>query len=120
MRTGKTERKIDAMTEITAVDIEIAYDEAFTKAMRKNRETLKQMRAIMDGEQKPPRYCITEKQKERWKEKALMKLLNDSGIAESFAAEIASAGNKCVSNIKRFGLNVYETAYKGTMDQLKG
>ena len=119
MRGGMLERKIDRLEVNAELDIEAAYDEALTKAMRKNRDTLKQMRAIMGGAEKPPRYCITEKQKERWKIKTLMNLLNTSGIDESMGNALAEAGRKSVSRIQRFGLDVYETAYKGTMNKLK-
>lgn len=119
MRGGMLERKIDRLEANAELDIEAAYDEALTKAMRKNRDTLKRMRAIMDGEENPPRYCVTEKQKERWKMKTLMKLLNASGINESMGNALAEAGRQSVSRIQRFGLDVYETAYKGTMNKLK-
>ena len=119
MRGGMLERKIDMLEANAELDIEAAYDEALTKAMRKNRDTLKRMRAIMDGSEKPPRYCVTEKQKERWKMKTLMKLLNASGIDESIGSALAEAGNQSISRIQRFGVDVYEAAYNGALNKLK-
>lgn len=120
MRTGKTERKIDSLTASAELDIEALYDEAFSRAMRKHAATLRRMRDIMDGKTLPPRWCVTEALKNRWKEKALTKIMNDSHIAEDFGVFFSSAGNKSVDRIKRMGLDVYKTAYKGTMDKLRG
>ena len=120
MRTGKTERKIDAMTTAATGDIEALYDEALTKGFKMYRDTFAQMRDIMGGTQKPPRWCVTQFQKDRWKQKKLMKLLDQTSIADGLGALLATAGDYSVSRIKRFGLDVYKTAYKGTMDKLRG
>lgn len=119
MRTGKTERKIDSLTASAEIDIEALYDEALTSAMRKHAAALRRMRDIMDGKTMPPRWCVTETLKKRWKEKTLTKIMNDSHIAEDFGVFLSSAGNKAVDRIKSMGLDVYKTGYKGTMDKLR-
>lgn len=120
MRTGKTERKIDSLTASAEIDIEALYDEALTRAMRKHAATLRRMRDIMDGKTLPPRWCVTETLKNRWKERVLIRIMNDSHIAEDFGVFLSSAGNKAVDRIQRMGLDVYKTGYKGTMEKLKG
>lgn len=120
MRTGKTERKIDSLTASAEGDIESLYNEALTRAMRKHAATLRQMRDIMDGKTVPPRWCVTEAMKKRWKEKTLTKIMNDSHIAEDFGLSLSGAGDKSVDRIQRMGLDVYKTAHKGTIDSLRG
>ena len=120
MRTGKTERKIDAMTASAEIDIEALYDEALTSAMRKHAATLRQMRDIMDGKTLPPRWCVTESLKNRWKERALIRIMNDSHIAEELGVYSAIAGDKATERIQRMGIDVYNAAYNGTMESLRG
>ena len=120
MRTGKTERKIDSLTASAEIDIEAMYDEALSRAMRKHAATLRKMRDIMDGKTPPPRWCVTDALKNRWRERTLSKIMNDSHIAEDFGVFLSTAGNKSVDRVKRMGLDVYKTAYKGTMDSLRG
>ena len=120
MRGGRLEQKIDRLEAGAEMDMEAAYDEAITNAFRKHREPLKRMQAIMDGIEKPPRRCVTDQQKARWKEKTLMKLLNEASLDSDIALEFGKAGKTCVKRIQKFGLDVYNEAYKGTMDKLKG
>ena len=42
----------------------------------------------MDGETHPPRYCVTDKQKGRWRERQLLKILKASNIEKDLTLEI--------------------------------
>lgn len=120
MRTGKTERKIDALEAATEKEIDALYSSALASAFRKCRDPLTRIRVIMDGKEKPPRRCVTDRQIARWREKTLKRLLLESRLAESMAESIISAGKTSVSVIKQNGLEVYRTAYSGTLEKLKG
>lgn len=120
MRTGKTERKIDAMEAETITGIDNLYSKSLLSAFSANKKALNRIRAIMDGEEKPPRRCVTDQQKALWHEKKLNRILRDSGLIESMAEYITSAGKSSVSRIKRGGLDIYRIAYKSTLDSMKG
>lgn len=92
--------------------ISLIYQMGLRKAIRYNAAVLRRMREIMDGEARPPRYCVTEAMRIRWKRKTLMKLLRDSRIVEKMNDALMECGEDAVSEIQQLCLGVYETAHK--------
>lgn len=88
------------------------YEMGLRKAIRYNAATLRRMREIMDGDARPPRYCVTEAMKTRWKRKTLLKLMKDSRIVEKMNDALMECGVDAVAEIQRLCLEAYETAYK--------
>lgn len=119
IRHGKTERKIDALTLETEDQINDFYSAAFTYALRRNRPVLAQLRAIMDGEVKPPRYCVTDAQKARWREHKLTRILKASNLREDLIHAAQKAGEKSEQEIERMRDEVYTTAYNDTYNSLR-
>ena len=119
IRHGKTERKIDALTLETEDQINDFYSAAFASALRRNRAVLAQIRAIMDGEVKPPRYCVTDAQKNRWRERKLNRILKASNLREDLIHAAQKAGEKSEQEIERMRDEVYTTAYNDTYNSLR-
>lgn len=88
------------------------YQTGLMEVIRNNAAALRRMRQIMDGGTKPPRYCVTDAMKQRWKRKTLLKLVKESGIAEKINFGLMACGEEAVSEIKKMGVEIYETAYK--------
>lgn len=88
------------------------YKAGLKEAIRNNAATLRRMRQIMDGGTKPPRYCVTDAMKERWKRKTLLKLVKESQIVEKMNSGLMACGEEAVSEIQKMGVEIYETAYK--------
>lgn len=118
MRTGKTEQKIDRMRDASERRINGYYNAAMRTAFSQQSAALNGMKAIMDGDKKPPRHCVTDAQKTVWKQKQLVSLMYSSGIVDHIAVSIAEAGKQATQEIKRFGVNAYKAAYNGTVEQL--
>ena len=119
IRHGKTERKIDALTLETEDQINDFYSAAFTSALRKNTAALSRIRAIMDGEVKQPRYCVTDAQKARWRERKLTRILKASNLREDLIHAAQKAGEKSEQEIERMRDEVYTTAYNDTYNSLR-
>lgn len=104
-------QKISRITNQTVEKISKTYEMGLRKAMRLNAVTLRRMREIMDGNAKPPFYCVTDAMKTRWKRKTLLKLMKDSHIVEKMNDCLMECGDDAVLEIQKMGLEIYETAY---------
>lgn len=118
MNDQQLAKKLDGILENGEKQIEKAYGDALARTMKENRKALNEIRAIMDGEKKPPASCVTDEQKESWRRKTLEKLMLKSGLIEKLAKGIVSADAE--SEIKKTDLETYQTAYNGTLDILRG
>ena len=87
--------------------------------MRDNKDTLRRIKALMDGEEKPPRWMTSDKQQEAWRYKQLTKLLEGSRLLEKAAGQLRAAGQASVKRIKRYATDTFNTAYKGVDEQLR-
>lgn len=117
-RTGKTERSIDTIMDNALNNIDLRYRSALRVVFRKNSVFLSSIRDIMNGVTKPPRYCITDKMKERWKQRELNRLLRESSFIPDMVRAMKSCGGDSVSVIQSALAQVYNTAYNGTMEKL--
>lgn len=119
IRHGKTEKKIDALTQETEVRLDGYYSAALTTVLRKNRAALNRIKAIMDGDIKPPRYCVAEWQKAHWRERQLKRILKASDLEKELIQAAQQAGDKCVTEIETMRDAVYTTAYNDTYNRLR-
>lgn len=107
------------ITQETESRLDDIYSSAFATVLRRNSAVFHRIRAIMDGEMNPPRYCVTDKQKERWRERQLLKILKASNIEKDLTAEIQKAGDRCEAEIEKMREDVYTAAYEDTMNRLR-
>lgn len=119
IRHGKTEKKIDALTLETEDQINDFYSAAYVHALHKNHAALSRLQAIMDGETKPPRHCVTEKQKTRWKERQLTRILKASDLEKDLIRAAQKAGEMSEREIEKMRDDVYNTAYNDTYNRLR-
>ena len=119
MRDGSLEQKLDRMEARAEVEIVKANKEAKYTFYRKNKAAFTRIRAIMDGKEKPPAWCITKGQKERWKEKTLLKIWDDEISERETALIFGNAGKAAADRIKRLGLDLFVTAYSETARKLR-
>lgn len=121
MKPNQTaEKRIDAIEKRALIDIEIIYGKAFTNCLEKKQNSVQEIRDILDGRTKPPRWCVTTAMQNRWKEKRLKGIFKDSKIENAFALQGIIAGEESVEIIKRMAERIYESAYNETLESLRG
>lgn len=119
IRHGKTERKIDLLTQETEATLDGYYSAALATVLRKNRPALNKIKAIMDEEVSPPRYCVSEWQKALWRKRQLTKILKASDLEAQLIQAAQQAGDKCEKDIEAMRDAVYNTAYNDTYNRLR-
>ena len=118
-RFGEIAKAVDKIENKAEAQINALYTDAFLSATRKKKKALRELRALLDGETKPPAWYVTDAQKERWREKKIKALLNSSKLDHSFLAYEMKAGDEAVQIIQRMSAEIYETAYNRTMEELR-
>lgn len=120
MQEKTLQKTLDNLLKTAEMQIDGEYTAALNEVIRRNKAVFREIKAIMDGEIKPPRHLIFDRQKRAWAQKRLLKLLDDSGLIREMAASLSAAGAYSVTRIKRFGVATYKTAYSGVDEQLRG
>lgn len=113
-----TEKLINRIEDEALFQLEMIYDQALTDGVRQNKKALREMQAVMDGT--PPRWCVTEQQKARWREKRLKEIEKAAKLVESFDQQGIKAGEKAVEIIQAMSGKIYRAAYEETMRALRG
>ena len=91
----------------TQRQISKAYNDALEAAIRKNREFLKKAKDVETGKIKPPSTYKTERQIEAWKRGYMRRAAEKSGVVESIAKEMQSAGIKTRKRLQETMSNIY-------------
>lgn len=91
----------------TQRQISKAYNDALAAAIKKNREFLKKAKDVESGKIKPPSTYKTEKQIEAWKRGYMRRAAEKSGVVESIAKEMQSAGVKTRKRLQESLSNIY-------------
>ena len=115
-RNDEIAKQIDRIAHRAELEIDAIYGESFLAAVRRNRAALRELRPLLDGDIKPPAWCVLQWQKDRWLEKKLK--AQSRGLDESFTAEEMRAGQEAVQIIQRMTREIYETAYGRTLEEL--
>lgn len=119
IRHGKTEKKIDLITQETEERLDGYYSAALATVLRKNAPAMNKIKAIMDGDEKPPRHCVSDWQKALWRKRQMKQILKASDLEKQLIQAAQQAGDKCEKDIEAMRDAVYNTAYNDTYNRLR-
>lgn len=98
--------------------IDEVYSEAMMNAMRCNKKALRDLKKVLEG--KPPVYCITQGQKDRWLDKQVRAIVKREKMQERLTACEMESAEKAQEIIQAMSEEIYRTAYNMTLEVLRG
>lgn len=107
------------LTMRAEIELDEVYQSALAEGLHEKRVMMKRLRGILEGEKPPPRWCVTQQQKDRWMEKQLLKIIKDEKLESVLAKQGIVAGEKAESIITGMSERIYKTVYEETLDALR-
>lgn len=112
-------KKIDLLTMRAEIELDEVYQAALAEGLYEKRVMMKRLRGILDGDTPPPRWCVTQQQKDRWMEKQLLKIIKDEKLESVLVKQGIVAGEKAEDVIRTMTRSIYKTVYDGTLEALR-
>ena len=119
-RNDAIAKAVDRIEARAEAEIEDLYSRALMDAMRGNKKAMRQLQRILDGEIKPPVYCITHGQKDRWLDKQVRAIVKREKLQDRLTQCEMDASEKAAQIIQKMSEEIYRTAYSMTMEALRG